>query len=583
MIGKFKKGSASIYDDVSGLGEGYEEGPDLTPTGGEDYDPLAKATKSERQRQILNMIDNKPNTFLDELPNSISSGGQDFSQVIPYGPKESSDYPAEWERVAFETEQSKQLSSRQMELDTLKKMASNVDASLVDEPMTVSRNPKPIVSTGDPVLDKIRKENAQLDFEYETKKNMRTGGGKELITNPEFFNPDGTAKTYRAYYEEKIIDLELDIEMEKQVMGDSYEKISRGAAYDLATKGMNLDDIDKHLATELSDKEAKIKTSKSSTLPITSVGDRGKPKDATYEEGDIGRPRQDLGAPLNQVSKGTAETGDIFSGKGTYMRFDKDIEKAGVKEHFKNVAKKNFQSALDKEIALVTDGFKPSKKSKKSIPEQIETKARANLNAKDITEAKLVTKYTVDFYNSPQGKARFSVGPQSDIVKAKRYSAGVKDTSLRLEGVDVQPGTANKTYAPEVTPNYRYSTTGIEGVGVQPTPKVETSGLPPIAEDRSRKVFKSKYASGTVKGKEKTIVDLPGEDIKNTDAYNKAYSKAIASGLDDIAAVAFAAKAAKNIKKIIGKTNILNIPMLTKGAADDIMEKFYPGRRPGGY
>ena len=30
-------------------------------------------------------------------------------------------------------------------------------------------------------------------------------------------------------------------------------------------------------------------------------------------------------------------------------------------------------------------------------------------------------------------------------------------------------------------------------------------------------------------------------------------------------------------------TNILNIPMLTKGAADDIMEKFYPGRRPGGY
>ena len=72
MIGKFKKGSASIYDDTTGLGEGYEEGPDLSPTGGEDYDPLAKATKGERQRQLLNMIDNKPNTFLDELPNSIS-------------------------------------------------------------------------------------------------------------------------------------------------------------------------------------------------------------------------------------------------------------------------------------------------------------------------------------------------------------------------------------------------------------------------------------------------------------------------------------------------------------------------------
>ena len=578
MIGKFKKGSASIYDDTTGLGEGYEEGPDLTPTGGQEYDPLAKATKGERQRQLLNMIDNRPNTFLDELPNSISSGGQDFSQVIPYGPKEDSPYPAEWERVAFETEQTKQLASRQTELDTLKRMASNVDASLVDEPMTVSRNPKPIVSTGDPVLDKIRKENAQLDFEYETKQNMRRGGGKELVTNPEFFNPDGTAKTYRAYYEEKIIDLELDIEMEKQVMGDSYEKISRGAAYDLATKGMNLDDIDKHLATELSDKEAKIKTSKSSTLPITSVGDRGKPQDATYTEGDIARPRQDTGAPLKQVSKGVAETGDIFSGKGTFMRFDKDIEKAGVKEHFKKVAKKNFESALNREIGLVTDGFKPSKKSKKSIPEQIETKARANLNAKDITESKLATKYTVDFYNSPQGQARFGVGPRMDIVKAERYSSGIKDKSLRLEGVDIKPGAADKTYAPAVEPNYRYSTTGIEGVDVQPAPKVSSSGLPPIA-DQTRKKFKTKYASGTVKGKEKTVVDLPDEDIKSSDAYDKAYKKAIASGLDDIAAVAFAAKAAKNIKKIMGKGNLALTALQMVGIPDSVMNfTTYQGR-----
>ena len=560
MIGKFKKGSASVYDDTTGLGEGYEEGPDLTPTGGEEYDPLAKATKGERQRQLLNMIDNRPDTFLDEMPNSISSGGQDFSQVIPYGPKESSQFPAEWERVAFETEQTKQLSSRQMELDTLKRNLSQIKETDLDLPMGAMET--------EAFERAARQQKVAKKLGKKVKKPV-------VDATPAQFKD----LSVREYYEDQIIDLELDIEMEKQVMGDSYEKITRGAAYDLATKGMNLDDIDKHLATELSDKEAKIRTSKSSTLPITSVADRGKPADVTYTEGDIGRPRQDLGAPLNQTAKGTAETGDIFSGKGTFMRFDKDIEKAGVKEHFKNVAKKNFESALNREIGLVTDGFKPSKKSKKSIAQQIETKARANLNAKDITEAKLVTKYTVDFYKSPQGKARINVGPQSDIVKAERYSAGIKDTSLRLEGVDIEPGTANKTYAPAVTPNPRYSTTGIEGVDVQPTPKT-TSGLPPIA-DQTRKKFKSKYASGTVKGKEKTVVDLPDEDIKSSDAYNKAYKKAIASGLDDIAAVAFAAKAAKNIKKIMGKGNLAltALQMMPQDYFDKVMNlTSYQGR-----
>ena len=561
MIGKFKKGSASIYDDTTGLGEGYEEGPDLTPTGGQEYDPLAKATKGERQRQLLNMIDNRPDTFLDEMPNSITSGGQDFSQVIPYGPKESSQYPGEWERVAFETEQSKQLSSRQMELDTLKRNLSQIKETDLDLPMGAM-------------------ETEAFERAARQQKVAKKLGKK--IKKPVVDETPAQFKdlSVREYYEDQIIDLELDIEMEKQVMGDSYEKISRGAAYDLATKGMNLDDIDKHLATELSDKEAKIKSSKSSTLPITSVGDKGKPVDATHEGGDIARPRQDLGAPLNQVAKGTAETGDIFSGKGTFMRFDKDIEKAGVKEHFKKVAKKNFESALKKEIATVTDGFKPSNKSKKSIPEQIEAKARANLNDLDITEAKLVTKYTVDFYNSPQGNARFNVGPRSDMVRAERYSAGIKDKSLRLKGVDIEPGAANKTYAPAVTPNTRYSTTGIEGVDVQPTPKPGTSGLPPIA-DQTRKKFKAKYASGNVKGKEKTIVDLPDEDIKTTDTYNKAYNKAVASGLDDIAAVAFALKAAKNVKKIIGKGNLAltALQMMPQSYFDKVMNlTSYQGR-----
>jgi len=510
MIGKFKKGSASIYDDTTGLGAGYEEGPDLSPTGGQEYDPLAKANKAERQRQLLNLLDNNPNTFLDELPNSFSSGGQDFSQVIPYGSKESSPFPAEWEGVAFESEQSKQLHSRQMELDTLKENLANIKEADLDLPMGAMES------------EAFERAARQQKVAKKLGKKVKKPVVKE--TPPEYKD-----LTIREYYENKIIDLELDIEMEKQVMGDTYEKTARTDAYNLATEGQDLDDIDKHLALELSPEETKIGPSKSSKNPITNVAG-----------GDVTRPRKDLSAPLQQVPKGTAETMDLYDGKGTFLRFDKDIQKAGVKEHFRKVAEKNYANALNKEIAAVTDGFKPSKKSKKTVAEQIESKAIKNLMDQDISVDKLVVKYTVDYYNSPKGKAEFGVGPQMDIVTAERFPD--------------YPG-ANRTYGAASTPNPRYSTTGIEGVDVQPTPKAVTSGLPPIA-DQTRKKFKAKYASGTVKGKEKTIVNLPDEDIKTTDAYNKAYTKAIASGLDDMAAVAFALKAAKNIKKIVGKGNL---------------------------
>ena len=39
-------------------------------------------------------------------------------------------------------------------------------------------------NAGISVAAQFLKENAQLDFEYETKQNMRRGGGKELVTNP---------------------------------------------------------------------------------------------------------------------------------------------------------------------------------------------------------------------------------------------------------------------------------------------------------------------------------------------------------------------------------------------------------------
>jgi hypothetical protein len=105
------------------------------------------------------------------------------------------------------------------------------------------------------------------------------------------------------------------------------------------------------------------------------------------------------------------------------------------------------------------------------------------------------------------------------------------------------------------------------------------------ATDRTRAKFKSKYGGGNVARGSKNVkaTDLPSSVLEQSDEYKKVYGNAISKGLDDVTAAAIAMKATKAAKNLFGKSNILNIPMMTKGIADDILEKIYPGRKQGGY
>lgn len=629
----FKKGSAfSGDDDVTGLAEGYEEGPYMGE-GAEDYNP-AQSSSAERQRQLDRLLDYDAQTFIDErFSSSVTTGGQNPDSLRQFGDV------GDFDMVPFETEQSKSVAALQQELDAVKKAASSVDASLVDEPMTVSKGPKKFIPTGDPQVDAIRKKSADIDFEYEMKKAKRKGlTGDKLVTNQEFFKEDGTPKTYREYYNEIIVDLESDIEISKMQMGTSYEQTAREINYDRATQGQGLDAVDRELA--INEEGLMKKPSKRSKDSIKYTG---------KFDTDVARPRQDISAAINQVPKGTKETGDIFKGQGTFGRFDKDLEEFGITKEFRKVAEKNYNNALQKEIAQVSDNFKPSPKSKKPISEQIMNKAKANLNARDYTIDKLVTKYKVDYYNSAKGKAIImDNAPRLDIVKSERYSAGIKDTSLRLgegKGLPIEPGTANKTYSVSSQPNPRYSTTakpstieydkldyltkgegdffnqttmknqnlssGKTGLGwwenvlgkkvTLTDPNMLPEGIsqsdinesfgepkpqPGVGSgDRSRAVFKNKYGAGNVVAGSKNTkpTDLPKAVLETDINYQKAFQKGLAKGLDEVAAAIAASKAVKAAQSVMKKTNMLSIPMMTKGSADKFLEQFFPGRRSGGY
>lgn len=572
----FKRGSAfSGDDDVTGLGEGYEEGPYMGD-GAEDYNP-SQSSKAERQRQLDRLLDTDAAAFIDErLPNSITTGGQSPDSLRQFG------NVGDFDMVPFETEQTKSIAALQQELDAVKQAAKSIDASLVDEPMTVSKAPRKIIPTGDAAVDAILQQNAAIDFEYEMKKAKRKGlTGDKLITNPEFFKSDGTPKTYREYYDEIIVDLESDIEISKMQMGTSYEQTAREINYDKATEGQGLDAVDRELAINEEGLMKKPSKAAKDTIKYTARFDT-----------DMHRPRgyatPDISAALNQVPKGTRETGDIFSGKGTFGRFDMDLEEYGITKEFRKVAEKNYNNALQKEIAAVTDGFKPSGKSKLPISEQIVNKAKANLNAKDYTVDKLVTKYKVDYYNSAKGKANFlDNSPRLDIVTSERFSSGAKDTSLRVKNpntgvVDIQPGADSRRYQVSSQPNPRYSTTGLDNYTPPPPPKPQ----PGVGSgDRSRGYFKSKHGSGNVVAGSKNTkpTDLPKAVLEQDVNYQKAFQKGLARGLDEVAAAVAASKAVKAAQSVMKKTNMLSIPMMTKGSADKFLEQFFPGRRSGGY
>ena len=179
----------------------------------------------------------------DDAKKSRIPGQRAFSPEGPVG---------DIDAVPAESSQRKALHGLEQELESINKSAANLDVSLVDQPMTVSSSPQPIKSSGIPAVDKIREQTAQIDFDYETKSALRSGGGgTKLTTNPDFFKEDGSAKTYREFYEEKINEKVGQIEVEKALMGQSYEQqaLKQTASDRMASIGEALDEVDLELAT----------------------------------------------------------------------------------------------------------------------------------------------------------------------------------------------------------------------------------------------------------------------------------------------------------------------------------------------
>lgn len=521
MINKFKKGSANIFDtdDTTGLGGGYEEGPDMSPTGGEDYNPNQGDTLRRRQ-QLENLLSGNPSAFIDEnLPSSITTGGQSPELLKQFGPKGSTD------AVVFEAEQSRMLASLEDELDVLKRTAATISESDLDLPMGA--------------IETERFERAARQQKV-AKKLGKPVKAIEVKETPADFKD----VTVRQYYEGKVSELEGQIEIEKMAMGDAYEKQARDI--NLSERALDIDPVEAELT--LSDEALKKRPSKGAKSNITNVGGS-----------DVARPRglDDIAAATSQVSK---KDPALY---GTFKGFQKKLEKSPYADRFKDAATKNFNNALNKEIDRLTQsGFKGK---------DIIKTATANLNKQDITVAKLKAKYEVDFFNSPKGKAFFGE-PRLETAKIERYSAGlgseeVGKRPLSFKGSEpIVEKPAPRTYKAATEANPRYLTTGLGpefDAAVQQSKKNRGEFKQPVAStgatDRTRAKFKSKYGGGNVAAGSKNVKakDLPSAVLEQTDEFKKVYGSAIARGFDEAAAVGIAMKAVKSAKSVFKKNPVL--------------------------
>tara|TARA_Y100000361_G_scaffold154253_1_gene179087 strand:+ start:249 stop:1835 length:1587 start_codon:yes stop_codon:yes gene_type:complete len=520
----FKK--SKIFQDETGLGEGYEE---VDLKGAEDYDPTS-ASKKERGRALDRLLASDQQAFVEErLSGSVTTGGQKPGNITQYGP------PGDIDAVPFETEQSKALQSLEADLKTLRDSAKYMAdrPELLNKPMTQKAAPKEIKTSGDPTVDAIRKESAQSTFDYEQKSSARKGTGAQKLIASEFINQEtGQPHTYKSYYEGQITDKVIEIEMEKQRMGESYEKQTRVA--DVQSRyqsiGEQIDPIDTEL--NINDEGMKKKASKASKQNISNVGGA-----------DVSRQRTDSAAPLKQVPRGAKETGDIFKGMGTFGFFSEEVDQTRLKA----VAKKNYANALAREKNKILDTGKIKNKA------QLEQVAIQNLQKKDISEAKLVKKYMADYYKSPKGAAIMGTQPRDNVI-AERFKAS--EGSPKAFNIAVESKSTGYT--------------GLDDEAPRPGPG---------AGDRTRAKFKAKYGGGNVVAGSKNVKPTNLQDVSQTDPdlYNKSYKSAIAKGLDDVTAAAVAAKAVKIAKGALGKNPML-MPVTEffspiKKALDDVTKK----------
>lgn len=538
----FKKGSAFSGDDSPFDLEGYEEGPDLSLEFNDNYDPSSYDTK-RRKEQLDTLLTNDPNAYVDErLSSSITTGGQNPATIRQFGPV------GDVDAVPFETQQTRTLASLESDLDVLKQTAASLNPKDYDLPMgAIETETFERAARQQKVAERLGRKVKPL----------------EVKATPSEFKD----VTVKQYYENQIAALEADIEIEKWRMGESYEQTAREINYDKATQNLGTDAVDRQLA--LADDALKKQASKGAKSNITNVGGS-----------DISRPRADLSAALNQVSKGLSETGDInkgFLSREAFVNELKNTPVYGTDELKKLNAERTkagkpallAESRYEK-IVRLGGGPRTGKTQKmindlfsKSVPK---SKTMTGVDAKgNILENKPVvdswTPAQIDskgkplpgdfYYQTTMSNQNIPVNPLEDF-NGPAYDAQTMDADL---------------------PQYFEDS----------TPTVKQSNLPPIAsEGRARKVFKTKHASGTVVGKGVTK-DLPTEVLKQSDQWKAAYGKAIASGMDDVLAAVTATKAVKAAQAALKKTNMLSIPMMTKGSADKFLEQFFPGRRSGGY
>ena len=175
--------------------------------------------------------------------------------------------------------------------------------------------------------------------------------------------------------------------------GSSYDQQER--MKNLEQRSIDIDPVDKELT--LSDDAMLKRASKGSKSNIVNVGGE-----------DIARPRQDLAAPLNQVSKKTADTGDIEKGLGTKSAFVQDIKNQPVYDiegkptgesrydkltRLGGGPRTNKTAELIEKMRSTSQVPQPGTITGLEAPDTPPAKPPANLGATDRTRAKFKSKY----------------------------------------------------------------------------------------------------------------------------------------------------------------------------------------------
>jgi hypothetical protein len=492
---------------------------------------MPKPIKFTRGRKFQEQEgDYDPEQWRRRDPNvSELASGSDKSRIPGQGGFSPEGPVGDLDAVPFESSQIKALHGLEYELESIQKSAANLDVSLVDQPMTVSRSPQPIKSSGIPEVDKIREQTAQIDFDYETQSASRSGGGgTKLTTNPDFFKEDGSAKTYREFYEEKINEKVGQIEVEKALMGQSYEQqaLKQTASDRMASIGEALDEVDLELAT----------------------GDVSNIKSTTKNAPSIANP--------NQMSTNPGFRGEVHSVSETiHGRKNNPINRPPQVTSARDADPK-WDPKAQGYTGLEPEGYSPMNPTVEGsgeTPQQAKRRVAAAQRKAATKKIKGKTVYT--------GETKGFVPPagmNDDITDAQEAARSQDLTDAQKIARDNAENAIESWDTPDLPD---------DGPGAS-VDKINEYNLKSGHSD-----FKSQVpAAAQPTAKEIPTVDVGGVDVNDIN-YKKTLNKALASGLDAVTSAVIASKAyhaGKAGLKSVGK----KLPMLGLGLiTEDMLKK----------